>query len=101
MGKVQEHRNRSHAANIRQHHFTTDAQLPKARPPGEDVELEVGDVVVACEVDGGLKGARLEARVDGVHLGQAFAERLPRHQRSDEGAEGGKRQKIQYFYLVC
>lgn len=29
--------------------------------PGEDVKLEDGDVVVACEVDGGLQSHGLQA----------------------------------------
>ena len=37
--------------------------------PGEDVELEVADVVVAGEVDRRLEGHRLQARGDRVHLG--------------------------------
>ena len=64
------------------HHTHTAAPAPNL--PREHVELEVGNVVVSGEVDGGLERHGLEARVDGVHLRQAFPKRLPRHQRPNK-----------------
>ena len=50
---------------------------------GKDVELKVGDEVVAGEVDGGLEGHGLQPRPDGVHLGERLPEVLPRHYRPE------------------
>ena len=50
---------------------------------GEDVELEVGDEVVAGEVDGGLEGHGLQSRPDGMHLRERLPEVLPRHYRPE------------------
>lgn len=45
--------------------------------PGEDVELKDRDVVVACQVDGGLEGHGLQAQADGVELVEGLTKRSP------------------------
>lgn len=47
------------------------------KKPGEDVELEHRDIVVAGEVYCGLEGHGLQARADWVKLMQRLAEDLP------------------------
>ena len=49
----------------------------------EDVELEVGDEVVAGEIDGGLERHRLQPRPDRVNLAQRLTEVLPRNYRPE------------------
>ena len=42
--------------------------------PGEDVILKYGDVVVDCEVNGGLQCHGLQRGMDGMELLQRLAE---------------------------
>lgn len=48
--------------------------------PCEYVELEIGNVVVARQIDGRFQCHRLQARRNRVHLGQLLAEDLPRYE---------------------
>ena len=52
---------------------------PRLEEPREHVKLEVGDVVVASEVDGRLQRHRLEARADGMDFVQSEPEHFPRN----------------------
>ncbi len=47
--------------------------------PGENVKLKHRDVVVDCEVDGGLESHGLEGRVDLVNVLKNLAEYSPRN----------------------
>ncbi len=49
--------------------------------PGEDVELEVGNVIVARQVDRRLQGHGFQAGTDGMRLVQRLSKDLPRNDR--------------------
>lgn len=50
--------------------------------PGENVKFKHGDVVIACEVDGGLEGHGLQAGTDWMKFMKRLTEHLPRHDGS-------------------
>ena len=53
------------------------------RLPCKNVELKVGDEVVASEVDGWLQGHGFEARSDGMDLAQGYSKNFPRNYRPE------------------
>ena len=67
--------------------------------PGEDVELEDGDVVVAGEVDGGLQGHGLQARADWVKLVKSLTKCPPGHD-GPLRVEGEQRATVFYRNLT-
>lgn len=48
--------------------------------PCEDVKLEIGDVIIACEVDCRFECHGLQTGRDGVHVIEDLPEDLPGHQ---------------------
>lgn len=61
--------------------------------PCENIEFEVRNVIVARQIDGGLKRHRLQAGRDWVHFGQFLSENFP----WNEGAEIEENQ----LSLIC
>ena len=53
------------------------------RLPCKNVELKVGDEVVASEVDGRLQGHGFEAGSDGMDLAQGYSKNFPRNYRPE------------------
>lgn len=62
-------------ANAKPNQSTTDV-------PCEHVKFEIGNVVVARQIDGGFQRHRLQTGRDCVHFGQLLPEDFPRHQRA-------------------
>ena len=76
----------------------SDTNLEQA---GEDVKLEVGDVVIAGEVYRGLERHGLQPRADGVHLVQGQSEQLPRHDCSFTETSSPKVGSITFSNSEC
>jgi hypothetical protein len=47
--------------------------------PCENIKLEVGNVIITCQVNGGFKGHCLQPRADWMNLIQYLPEDLPWH----------------------